>query len=384
MKRRSTLLFLILFLLGSAIRAQVPELINDEAFRKDAQTAVDSIYNLNFKAADKQLRPWREQHPEHPLWELMEGIKLWWQVLSDLHDTSHDDEFFNLMKRVDYEASKLLRKQRSHVDALMIKVVSNGYIGRQYANRGEWLTSINQARKALSAYEYLLDLKPGLADLKLAEGMKLYYSAYLPEAYPIVNTVSWFLPDGDKKKGLQLMQEASEEAIFAQAEASYFLGNINYNYEHSYSKAIGYFKNLYEAYPNNGYYTRYYVRVLYRMNKYDKAMEVIGDALDRWENQELAFGDVLKEELYTWQGRMLVKRNRSEEAATSYRKAFELGRKLPQTHNRPYFVTSGYLLANLLVQREEQEEARKYLRQVVDAKAEPGYREAAQELLDKL
>ncbi|MDZ7716850.1 MAG: hypothetical protein U5J95_11620 [Balneolaceae bacterium] len=360
----------------------MPELINDAAFRSDAQTAVDSIYNFKFQAADKQLRPWQEQYPDHPLWDLMDGIKLWWQVLSDLEDPSNDEQFFNLMKRVDYKASQLLRRQRSHADALIIKAVSNGYIGRQYANRSEWISSVNQARKAMSAYEYLLELKPDLADLKLAEGMKLYYSAHLPEAYPIVKTVSWFLPEGDKEEGLKLMKVASEEAIFARAEATYFLGNINYNYEHNYETALRHFRSLYETYPNNNYYVRYYVRVLYRMKKYETALNVISESLQRWEQNSLAFESVLREELLTWKGRMLTKENKKDEALSSLRLAFEAGFDLPATQNRSYHVISGFLLGKLLHENNSRVESKKVLTHVAACKAEPEYREAAQKLMD--
>ena len=384
MKKVSLLLLLFLFLSAGLAKAQLPELINDTDFQADAQTAVDSIYNFNFQAADRQLQPWKQEYPDHPIWDLMEGIKLWWQVLSDLEDRSHDEEFFTKMKQVDYKASRLLSRQGSHADALIIKTVSNGYIGRQYANRSEWISSINQARKAMSAYDYLLELKPDLADLKLAEGMKLYYSAYLPEAYPVVKTVSWFLPDGDKEKGLELMRKASEEAIFARAEATYFLGNINYNYEQNNEKALAHFRSLYESYPNNNYYVRYYVRILYSMNKYDQALEVINEALQRWEEQSLSFEEVLREELLTWKGRILTRKGNRTEAMASLEKAFEVGFDLPFTQNRSYHVISGYLWGKLLYESEDFTEAQKVFTHIVSCEAEPGYRKSAQKLMDNI
>lgn len=230
-----SVLFLITIVLSA--QAQVPELINNPQFRPDAKAAVDSVYNFNFQGADQKLSPWMKQYPKHPLWTLMDGMKFWWHLLSDLEDTSQDEQFFTMMKKANYQAGKLLHDQPGHADGLIIKTISNGYMARQNANRGDWVTSLNYARKAMNAYEYLLEIQPDLADLKLAEGLKFYYTDYLPEAYPIVKTVTWALPDGDKQKGLRLLQEASNEAIFASAEASYFIGNINYNYEKNYKIA---------------------------------------------------------------------------------------------------------------------------------------------------
>lgn len=364
--------------------AQPPELINNHRFRPVAQAAVDSVYNFNFEGAEKVLVPWKQRYPGHPLWLLIEGITFWWQVLSDLEDTSHDEQFFYKMKHIDYQASQLLRKNRSHADGLIIKIISNGYIARQYANRDEWISSINWARKALSSYEYLLELQPGLADLKLAEGLKFYYSAYLPEAYPIVRTVSWFLPEGDKQKGLELLHLAAEEAIFARAEATYFLGNINYNYEKNYNKAAVYFQELYETYPDNNFYARKLVSSLYRMERHGEALKVIDESIERWEQHQLPFKNVLKEELLTWKGRILSRNHQLAEAAESYQQAFALGKKLPNTQERSFHIVSGYYLGHLLYKEGKYARARPYLEEVVKSKNEAAYRTLAKNLLVKI
>src|SRR5699024_2342214 len=153
----------------------------------------------------------KDTYPGHPLWTLIEGMKFWWQILSDLEDPSHDEEFIEMMKRANYEAGDLLLLQSTYADSLIILAIYNVHIARQYSNREEWISSINYARKAMNTYEYLSELQPNMADLKLAEGLKMYYAAYLPEEYPVVKTVSWFLPDGDKKKGLEVIREAARE-----------------------------------------------------------------------------------------------------------------------------------------------------------------------------
>lgn len=376
--------FILLFVLEEVAFAQVPELINDPEFRPVAQAAVDSVYNFNFEGAEDILVSWKKRYPDHPLWMLIDGMELWWQVLSDLEDTSHDEEFFYRMKRVDYEASKLLRQNSSHADGLIIKTVSNGYIARQYANRDEWLSSISRARKALSAHGYLIELQPDLADLKLAEGLKFYYAAYLPEAYPVVKTVSWFLPDGDKQKGLQLMQEAADHAIFASAEATYFLGNINYNYQEDYDEAVRHFEALYARYPNNNYYVRKLVSSLYRIRRYSDALDVIDESIRRWEQHHLAFKEVLHEELYTWKGRILNRQGDTSEAMAYFRKAFEAGEELPRTRYRSFHVAAGYYLGKLLHEEGESSEARKYLQEVLACKTGDQYRGRAKKLLENI
>lgn len=374
----------ISLLLTYSAQAQVPELVNSPEFRPDAKAAVDSIYNFNFDGADRVLADWKEQYPNHPLWTLMEGMKFWWKVLSDLEDTSHDEQFITMMKKANYRAGKLLHRQSNHADALLIQAIANGYIARQYSNRKEWISSLNYARKAKNKYEYLSELKPDMQDLKLAQGLKLYYAAYLPEAYPVVKTVSWFLPEGDKEKGLKLIKEASENAIFARAEATYFLGNINYNYEKNYAAAVRNFEKLCKQYPRNNYYARILVKSYYRRHRYERALNFINKTLDRWQSKNLPHLKVMQEELYTWKGRILEKKNRSAEALTLYRKAFALGKELPNTKNRSFWVVSGYYAGKLLARQHKKSEARSYLTKVVDADVEPEYRKKARQLLEDL
>lgn len=364
--------------------AQVPELVNDPRFRTDAQAAVDSIYNFNFDGAEEVLSSWKEDYPAHPLWTLMDGMKVWWDVLSDLEDTSRDDELITVMKKANYQAGKLLYRQSSHADALIIQAIANGYIGRQYSNREEWINSLNYARKAMNTYEYLLELQPDMEDLKLAQGLKRYYAAYLPEAYPVVRTVSWFLPEGDKKEGLKLIKEASEKAIFARAEAIYFLGNINYNYEKDYAAAVPYFEELTTLYPRNNYYARILTKNYYQRRRYNEALRFIEETLDRWQARQLPYEKVLREELLTWKGRILEKRNRPDEALHQYRQAFDLGEELPNTNHRAFWVVSGYLAGKILAKQQNLEEARSYLEKVAKADTAPAYRQKARDLLSKI
>lgn len=384
--KRPQLLFAALLLLFLPLRsnAQVPELIMDREFRPVARAAIDSIYNFKFGEAEELLRPWENEYPGHPLWTLMEGIELWWEVLSDLDDHSHDAELFNRMEKADYESSRLLSDQGGHADALIIKAISNGYAARHRANRGSWVSSMNTARKALSAYNYLREQDTGLADLKLAEGLKLYYAEYLPEAYPVVKTVSWFLPSGDRKRGLELLREAADSAVFASAEASYFLGNIQFNYEDNYEKASAHFLRLAERYPDNAYYARLHVRTLFELERYDEALARIEKVAARWEVESLSHRKVLEEELYSYRGRILLERGEPERAAEMLRQSFELGEELPDSDRRSYHVISGYFLGRALHQLGRSEEAAEVLEHVTGHAAEDSYRQRAGSLLRRI
>ncbi|MEX0945407.1 MAG: hypothetical protein WDZ38_06985, partial [Balneolaceae bacterium] len=223
------LVAIVLFPLQS--KAQTKILIDDDQFTADAIMAIDSLYNRNNQAANTILKPWEERFPEHPIWLLWEGMEMWWMVLEDLGITIFEEEFVTLMKQADYEAGRLLSNEPDHTDALVIRAVSNSYIARLYANKEQWVTSLQVGRKGYQAHQRLMEVAPDLPDNYFAEGMKLYYSAYIPEEYPIVRPIAYFLPEGNRQKGMDFLQEAIDKAVFARPEATYFLATINLYYE---------------------------------------------------------------------------------------------------------------------------------------------------------
>lgn len=362
------LVLLALFSLLSVTEAdaQTAVLIEDESFKVDAQAAIDSLYNQNQEEARLILEPWIESHPDHPLWVLWDGMELWWTVLKDLHNTEHDDEFFNMMKKADYEASKLLRRHRDHPDALIIRAIANGYTARHYSNREEWLTAANIGRKAYQAYSRLMEVVPGLPDNTFAEGMKRYYAAYIPENYPVVRAVSWFLPDGNREEGLKLLEIASKEGVFSRPEATYFLGNIYLNYESNYEQALNYFHGLVNQYPNNTFYSRLYTRTLNHLQRYEAVIEFADVTLEKSENLPVKERRILEEEIHYWLGLAEYKQGNFVEALDSFKKSYDTGRELPNPEIRPIQALAAYQAGRTSERLNNSEEASLYYRKVLE------------------
>lgn len=375
------ILLLVLTINAAGAHGQAPELINKPEFRVDAKAAVDSMYNFQFRGAEKAVAKWKRQYPDDPVWMLLSGIEYWWKVLSDLEDKSHDQKFYRMMKKTNYQAGKLLQKDSKNVDGLLVKTIANGYLARQYSNRDEWLKSLRYGRKAMNAYGYLIKLQPNLEDLKLAEGLKLYYTAYLPEEYPIVKTVSWAMPSGNKKKGLKLIKEASEQAVFARAGATYFLANINFNYEGDTDTAVKNFEKLVDRYPRNNYYARLLAKAYYYNNQREKDLEFINKTLQHWDNKQLPYYNVIKEELLAWKGRILSGKGADNKALACFKQSFEASSELPNNKSRPFYVQSAYWAGKLLKKMDKPKQATYYLDKATVAKTGSAYRDKAKQLL---
>jgi hypothetical protein len=387
MKTLQRVCIVVLILLAVSAKnsvSQVPELILNKKFQHEAQGAIHSLYNFQFKKAGQQLSSWKNKYPHDPVWMLLDGVKYWWQIISDLHNTSKDKKFIKMMKKTDYAAAKILYKQPGNADALLVRMAANGFIARIYSDRDEWVKSLQAAHKAYKLYGVLKKNTPDLPDIKMIDGLKLYYSAYLPKAYPVVKALSAFLPKGNEKKGLKYLKYASKHAIFVQAEATYFLGNIYYNYEHQYPEAVHYFKLLYHKYPRNNYYTRLLVRSLYKMEKYKKDLSVINASLKRWEENDYPHPEILKSDLWYWKARILYKNEKDDQALTLFGQSLQLTQKLPRYRYRENYVRAAYYSGIILAQKGNNKEAIRYFNMAKNGKTDSNYQKKAQQKLKEL
>jgi tetratricopeptide (TPR) repeat protein len=380
-----TLAAIFLFILAPVrAEAQTKVLIDDSAFMQDAKTAIDSLYNRNDDAARQILSPWFEQYPDHPLWLLWDGMELWWKVLEDLTNEEFDDEFFRKMQVADYEAGRLIRRQSDHPDALIIRAVANGYAARHNANRGNWVTSVNIGRRAYQAYTRLMEVKPGLPDNDFAIGMKRYYAAYIPENFPMARAVSWFLPDGDRQAGLEALDAASNNGVFARPEAAYFLGFIQLNYEQDYEIAARVFQDLIERYPDNGYYRRLHLSSLAQMRRFYDLGIAAEHTIGHWEKTRPGEKNVLHEEVYHWLGRSQYHAGDFEQALQSFVKSFETGLQLPNKREREYHTASAYFAGRTSELLNNGSDAEWFYKAALEQKAGDQVKRQARERLSRI
>ena len=359
-------------------------LVTNDEFRPVAQEAMDSLYNRNPEAARQIMQPWIDKYPGHPVWSLWKGMELWWDVLTDLDDTSHDDEFFERMKKAYFDAGRYLQKNERNPDGLIARAAANGYIARQKSNREEWLSSLNYGRMAYQSQQAMKKVLPDFADNLLAEGIIKYYSAYLPDAYPFMKTMTWFLPEGDREEGLNLIRRAVEESLFAAPEALYFAGIIELNYEKDYDKAAADFKRLARDFPNNSYYRRLLVRSLYNMDRYDEAAVAIEEAISHWKRKSLLNEGVMLEELLYWDGRIKLNDKNYSEAYRLFEESFETGDALPNSEKRTYKQLSGYFAGLAAERMNDNKKAAHFFKAVTDMDADGEVKKRAKEKLAEI
>lgn len=377
----STIVILFIGFISPQADAQTKILIDDDQFTIDAIAAIDSLYNRNDQAAQEILAPWQEQYPDHPIWILWSGMEHWWLVLEDLEIRDHEDRFVELMRQADFEAGRILRNEPDHTDALVIRAVANSYVARMHANREQWITSLQIGRRGYQAHQRLIQVAPELPDNFFAEGMKYYYAAYVPETYPIVRPVAFFLPDGDRETGMRLLREAIDKAIFARPEATYFLATIYLNYEDDQLAAKTLFNSLVEQYPDNGYYRRMYMNTLGQLREYHSMIRFYHETMSYWKEKNLPDHPVMEYELTYWLGRAQYYLSDYHTAYDSFSKAVEIGNQLDNKEGRNFYTLSTYYAGLVSEELNRKVQAVKYYRM---AAAQNAYPEAVRRARERL
>ncbi|MFU8813432.1 MAG: tetratricopeptide repeat protein [Balneolaceae bacterium] len=381
---RTLCIAILIFTTAVTAPAQTPVLLDDDRFQSDAQRAISTLYNAQPETAREIMREWHRDFPAHPIWMVWDAMEIWWVVLNDLEDRSHDDALLETLARADYQAGRLLQQEPGHPDGLLIRAIANGYMARHHANREEWVTAVRLGKRAYDLYQTLSASRPGFPDNHFTEGMSLYYADYLPDAYPVLRPFRWLMPHGDRQDGLQRLETAKQNAIFSGAEATYFLGIIHINYENDSPAGLRYLQELANRFPDNAYYQRLYVRALTMAGRVQEIDRVVPKILERWEREQLAHAVTLQEELYLFHGIALHRQGRWPEALEAFRMSQQASLQLPNDETRQTYNVSSFHYGRTAMQMHQPDLAREKLRVAANQRSDTALRNRARELLRSL
>lgn len=355
-------ILLLTALSASPTQAQIPPILLDQSgFAQDLDSALKAVYNLEFDRSRDILKKWKKKYPSHPLWIFWEGYDIWWAIFTDLEDETKDQKFNFLLQKADYEAGRLMRDAPLHFDAVLVKTLANAFLARHAANRGEWINSMSFAKTAWENLDILEALRPKHPDLLFSRGLTNYYTAVLPDRFPVVKTVSWMLPSGNKKLGLAQLDSATVSGQFLRYEALYFAGNVRIQYENG-EDAHEYFLKLRDLFPNNPFYTRLVVRSLSKLKK-DKQVIGMVEAFEKSPTSDSDGAKAAWEELGMLMGLAWIRLRQPEKALPFLEKANKIGLQLPGGKKRKYSADLAFLLGKANLELNEKEVAKQWFKE---------------------
>jgi hypothetical protein len=168
-------------------------------------------------------------------------------------------------------AENLYKKHPEYkLEAAFFLAAAHGFKGRLYSDeeRKNWRKAAVQGKIALNYLEDCRGKEYLSPELQFGDALYNYFSVWVPENYPSLKPILWFFRKGDKQLGLKQLREVSYNAFYTRTEAMVWYMRIMNNYENDQPKAYQVAEYLFQTYPNNPYFHRYYARMLYSRGMY--------------------------------------------------------------------------------------------------------------------
>ncbi len=312
--------------------------IGDSTAEGHTRRGIDDIYNMMFDSARAEFKEVVRTEPNHPAGYFFLAMIDWWRIVTDLDNTSYDDQFISKLDRVIELCDRRLERDENDLAALFFKGGALGFQGRLYGNREDWVKAANDGRQALPIVRKAYKLAPGNADILLGIGIYNYYAEVVPEQFPFVKPFMVFFPAGDKKKGVAQLREAAANARYANVEANYFLLQLLQNFEKRNDEALGIATMLHQRYPKNPLFHRYVGRSNAGLGRWNETAATYRDILARVQAHQPGYDTYTEREARYYLGLYDMSEGHQETALTNFYRADELSRSLDRKEQSGFMV----------------------------------------------
>ncbi|MGD0591422.1 MAG: tetratricopeptide repeat protein [Bacteroidota bacterium] len=382
-KKVENIYFLSAFLLLFVCSSAQSQWLDDPVLDQRVMRGIDKLYNYEFDRADSDFTEVIRLRPDHPVGYFFRAMIQWERIISNFDDESQDDKLYQMLDVVIDMCEKRLDEHPNDVTAMFFNGGAIGFRGRLRANRGKWLGAANDGIVALPLVRRAYELEPNNYDVLLGIGIYNYYASVIPENYPIVKPAMIFFPSGDRKKGLEQLRQASQNAKYAKVEAMYFLMQNYFVYEKDYAKALELARKLHTKYPNNSMFHRYVARCLVSTGYLGEAKDLFVDIEKRCSKKQLGYDTYDAREAYFYLGKFDFMAGRFDTALNNLYRCDELSRKLDKDEPSG-FMSLGNLLIGMIydAQGKRQDAMQQYQKVLAMKEYEDSHKES-KKYLDK-
>ncbi|WP_291720144.1 tetratricopeptide repeat protein [Bernardetia sp.] len=330
----------------------VEMLITSMAMQIEATQGLNDMYNFDFRSAESQFQWMKRRYPEHPLGYFLMGLSNFWKMMPNEDVTTYDATFNKYMDSTIMYAEKIFdkaeKKSPKQIEAAFFLSAAYAFKGRLESNRRNWTSATIAGKRALN---YLEDAR-GYGDLSpellFGDGLYNYYVEWIPENYGELKPILWFFKDGDKAKGIKQLEEVTAEGFYTKTEAQNFLVRI-YNEESKTDpmyreKALNLAAYLHQSYPQNAYFHRQYLKLLYLTGDGTKTIEESKKALDLIEKGAFGYEATIGRYAAFFLGSHHFRALRKYDEAKKYLKqAVEFGESVDAQEAGYYLYSLAYL-----------------------------------------
>lgn len=341
-------------------------LINNMAVQIEATQALNDLYNFKFDKAEQQFRWFKQKYKWHPLPYFLLGLSEWWKIMPDTKNKAYDEKFLAYMDSTILVAENLFVKSPEYkVEAAFFLAAAYGFKGRLYSDedRKNWGKAASAGKSALNYLEISKKQNYLSPELLFGDALYNYFSVWVPENYPALKPVLWFFPKGDKKLGLQQLKEVSYNAFYTRTEAMVWLMRICNSYENDQARAFQIAEYLYQTFPENPYFHRYYTRMLYSRGMYKDLEKQAKDILMKIDSGRFGYEATSGRYASFYLGEMYMNRKKLDEAKKYYLLAIKFSEQNGSTESG-YYLYSLIALGEISEKQGNKAEAKRYFNDV--------------------
>lgn len=341
-------------------------LLSDLGVQLQCTEALNDLYNFKFEDAEWKFRYLRFKYRWHPLPYFLMGLIEWWKIMPNTRNEAHDKSFLAYMDSTILIAENLYKKHPPYkIEASFFLAAAHGFKGRLYSDdyRKQWRKAASAGKNALDYLEISKqgqDLSP---ELLFGDALFNYFREWVPEHYPTLKPILWFFPRGDKKLGLEQLKEVSYNAFYTRVEAMVWLMRILNNYENDQPRAFQISEYLYETYPDNPYFHRYYARVLYSTGRFNQAEPVALNVLTRIDSGWVGYEATSGRYAAFFLGQINESKKNLDDAKKYYQLCVKYAEEIDATDSG-YYLYSLIALGEIAQKQGNKAEAKKYFNEV--------------------
>ena len=295
------------------------KILEDEGANEKILQAVDSIYNLNFDAADVIITDLEQKLGDYPGIFLLKSFYVSWKYRPIKKDQESFELFESYLNKGIEKSEEMLAKDKYDVEANFYLMACHAFLAELYVNNDLNFKTLGEAQSAYKHIKFGFDHVEENPEFNFSSGIYNYYREKYPEENPSYKSFIWFFRGGDKEKGLKMLKKGSIDAVFTKAECLTYLFHINLRYEDKPANAIYYARLLKDKYPNNLHYISNFIENSIRLETYDELYPYILRLMESENKYYQYLGEI-------YNGIYLEKNDKNlNSAIIHYKKANELG-----------------------------------------------------------
>lgn len=342
----------------------------------ETTNSLNDLYNFKFDKAEGQFRAFKEKYLWHPLPYFLLGLSEWWKIMPNTKNTAHDERFLAYMDSTILVAENLHKKYPEYrIEAAFFLAAAYGFKGRLYADeeRKNWGKAASAGKTALNYLEECKEKDDLSPELLFGDALYNYFSVWVPENYPALKPVLWFFRKGDKALGLKQLREVSYNAFYTRTEAMVWLMRIMNSYENNQPEAFQIANYLFETYPDNPYFHRYYARMLYSRGMHVELEKECKEILNRIDSAQTGYEATSGRYAAFFLGQFYEGKKKLDEAKIYYLKAIKYAEEIEATESG-YYLYSLIALGEIAQKQGNVKEAKQYF---ADVKKKAGRKDEA-------